>query len=142
MVMSEKSSKRTNTGNTHEFLQRTSNGNVHSKKSNAAHLCIHTHTSSCLLESEDDRHTHTYIHTSQGALLSSISRSASVTYTHKQLFTGDLVDDDRHAYTHPLTLDCLHTHISHSHLQVRFPIPFCYYTQLAYLFHQCGDESS
>ena len=100
---------------------------------NGVNIHIHTHTSSCLLESEDNRHTYvqtplytlelacTNTHTSRGAPLLNTSRSVFFTYTHKYLSTGDLVDDDRHTHTHTHT----HTLIrliaqTHKHLVVHF----------------------
>ena len=83
---------------------------------------IHTYTSRCLLERKNDTHIHTSIptlelactnmHTSRGAPLFSTSRSASNTKTHKQLSTGDLVDDYRQTYTHPYPrlIPCANTH--------------------------------
>ena len=90
--------------------QSRSGSNIH------IHTC--TLTSSCLLGSEDDRFTHithtmltlilacTSTPTSQGSPLLNTFRSAFITCTHKQMSTGDLVDDDTH--TSMPSLDCLH----------------------------------
>ena len=65
-------------------------------------------------------------------------------HTHKYLFTGDLVDEDRHIHTPIATLNCLHKHtcnswfIFYSHLQERFP--YTHSALRSYLFHQCGTS--
>ena len=94
---------------------------------NIIHIYIHTLISNCLLESEDDRHTHihsciltldfacTSTHTSRSTSLFSTSRSVFVTYTHKKLSAGHLIDDDRRRCTRPYLglVTCAHTHIHH-----------------------------
>ena len=104
------------------------------------------HTSSCLLENEDDRHTcmqtpiltldlactHTQARTYiSGALLVNTPRSAFITYTHSHLGL----------------IACTSTHIPrgaflfHTYRSVSLTYMQCY-TQLAYLFHQCGTSLS
>ena len=77
-------------------------------------------------------------HTSWGMPLFSTFRSALITYTHKQLSTGNLVDDDRHTSIPIPTLDCLykHTFLFHACRSVSMER----FTQLAYLFLQCGTS--
>ena len=110
------------------------------------HIHIYIQSSSCLLESEDDRHIHTPIatfdlsctntHASRDAPFLSTSRSVFIAHTRKSSSTENWAYDDTHTYTRISlpTLYCLHKHtysswcISFSHLQNSFR-----YTQLAYL---------
>ena len=60
-------------------------------------------------------------HTSLGAPLLSISRSASLIYTYKKLSTGMWSEDDKHTYIHTFIhkLDCFH---KHAYTSLRFPL--------------------
>ena len=115
------------------------------------YIYIHTHTSSCLLEIESMPHTHTHAwsralkHTFRGSPFFSSSRSASCTYTHNYLY-WKFGWWQTHIHTPILTFDCLHKHayiswyVPLSHLQKRFSYMHEHFTQLAYLFHQCGTN--
>ena len=106
---------------------------------------MHTHTSSCLRESDDYTHVHTplptldlYVcantHAHLVRVIYSPSRSASITHTHSCLLEIWLMMTLTYTLIPMPTLDLLHKHIS-SRLQERFSR-----TQLAYLFHQCATS--
>ena len=93
----------------------------------------HTYTHSCppvILRVHE--HTHIWC-----AHLQPFQECFDNTNTHKQLSTGDLVDDDTHIHTPISTLHCLHRHIFLLHVYRSISLArMRRYMQLAYLFHQ------
>ena len=131
---------------------------MQSQSFNGVSIYIHTyiHTLGCRQETDDDRHTYTHpylslifrvhqhTHTSRDASFIALPGALPLhTHTHKQLCTGDLLEDDTHLHTPILmpTLDCLHklTFLLHVYRSVSLA-RMLHYTQLAYLFHQCATS--
>ena len=98
---------------------------------NGRHTCTYTHTTldfAC-----------TNAHTSRGAPLVSASRIASITYTDKQLSTGDLVGDDINTLIPIPTLDSLHKRpfLLHAYWSVSLTRTQ-HYTQFAFFYSSVG----
>ena len=85
--------------------------------------------------------TRTRMHLGAHLFLALPGALALRTHTSSCLLEIHRVDDDRHTFIHIPTLDCLHKHMF-LFLAYRSVSLACmqWYTQLAYLVHQCGTS--